>query len=146
MSLVTDIVFVKALQTDAELMSMLPAHDVYNTSIALPDVDVDNAPIPYVIVSFDGLTNDQSTKDSYEGLTDTVNISVEIAAKTRKQLGEIAERVRQDVREYFENILDDNPLYELVPLDYQFSSQGVQYDQFKPCYWQVLNWSCDTNV
>ncbi|MBQ5756867.1 MAG: hypothetical protein IIV88_06385 [Erysipelotrichaceae bacterium] len=63
MSLQTDIIFVKALRANADLMKQLAAGDVYNTAIALPDEDLDNAPLPYVIVSFDGLTNDVETKD-----------------------------------------------------------------------------------
>ena len=63
MSLLTDIIFVKALRADENLMAQLPAGDVYNTAIALPDEDLDNAPLPYIIVSFDGLTNDVETKD-----------------------------------------------------------------------------------
>jgi hypothetical protein len=27
--------------------------------------------------------------------------------------------------------------------DYQFSAEGVQYDQYKPCYWQTLRYQCD---
>ena len=37
MSLQTDIIFVKALRSNAELIEQLPAGDVYNTAIALPD-------------------------------------------------------------------------------------------------------------
>jgi hypothetical protein len=36
--------------------------------------------------------------------------------------------------------------YELIPNDYQFSAQSVNYDQLKPCYWQVLSYQCDTNA
>ena len=46
MSLQTDIIFVKALRADENLMAQLPAGDVYNTTIALPDEDLDNAPLP----------------------------------------------------------------------------------------------------
>ena len=143
MGLRTDIIFVRALQSDTELLSLLPAGDIYNTSIALPDEELDNAPLPYVIVSFDGLVNDQSTKDDYEGYTDSVTVSIEIAAKTRSQLGELAERIRQTVRAYFRSEPDPEGL---VPLDYQFSAHGVQYDSLKPCYWQVLEYQCDVNV
>ena len=144
MSLQTDIVFVKSLQSNADLMDILPAGNVYNTSIALPDDDLDNAPLPYIIVSFDGLTNEQSTKDGYEGDTDVVNISIEVAAKTRKQLGELTEEVRRTVQNFFEDIDEEDELYDLVPYDYQFAAQGVMYDSMKPCYWQMLNWQCDT--
>ena len=147
MSLQTDIIFVKALRANANLMKHLAAGDVYNTAIALPDEDLDNAPLPYVIVSFDGLTNDIDTKDDpYESDSDAVNISIEIAARTRSELGQLAEAVRQQVHQYF---LDADPTDEdadLIPHDYQFSAQAVNYDSLKPCYWQVLTYQCDTNA
>lgn len=146
MSLLTDIAFVKALRANQELMSKLPAGDVYNTAIALPDEDLDNAPIPYVIVAFQSLTNDTETKDDpYESGSDTVNISIEIAAKTRPELGEIAEMVRRQVHDYFIGYDMTAEDAELIPTDYQFTAQAVNYDSMKPCYWQVLNYSCDTN-
>lgn len=147
MSLQTDIIFVKALRADEELMAKLAAGDVYNTSIALPDKDLDNAPLPFVIVSFDGLTNDVETKDDpYEGDSDDVTISIMIAARTRSELGQLADAVRQQVHQYF---VDANPTDEdadLIPHDYQFSAQAVIYDSSKPCYWQVLSYQCDTNA
>ena len=155
MSLLTDTIFVKALRNNVGLIGRLPAGDVYNTSIALPDEDIDNAPLPYIIVSYDNMANDQSTKDGFEGDTDSVNISIEVAAKTRPELAEIAEAVRSTVRMFFtmareypdveiDGMTEDD--YDLVPLDYQLTAQGVQYDSMKPCYWQVLNYQCDTNV
>ena len=147
MSLQTDIIFVKALRANADLMKQLAAGDVYNTSIALPDEDLDNAPLPYAIVSFDGLTNDVETKDDpYEGDSDNVTISIEIAARTRTELGRLAEAVRHQVHDYFVNADPNDDGYDLVPLDYQFSAQAVNYDQLKPCHWQVLTYQCDTNA
>ena len=147
MSLQTDIIFVKALRANADLMKQLAAGDVYNTSIALPDEDLDNAPLPYVIVSFDGLTNNVETKDDpYEGDSDNVTISIEIAARTRTELGQLAEAVRHQVHDYFVNADPRDDDSDLVPLDYQFSVQQVNYDQMKPCYWQVLSYQCDTNT
>ena len=147
MSLQTDIIFVKALRADEELMAELAAGDVYNTSIAMPDEDLDNAPLPYVIVSFDGLTNDVETKDDpYEGDSDNVTISIEIAAKTRTELGQLAEAVRHQVHDYFVEADPTDDDFNLVPLDYQLSAQQVNYDQLKPCYWQVLTYQCDTNA
>ena len=157
MSLQTDRIFLDALMSNAELTAMLGAKDatatkeavlprIYNTAIPLPDEEADNVPVPYIILSFDALTNDQSTKDSFEGDTDQVQIGIEIAAVNRPQLGTLAELVRQTVREYFENIDPEDDDYELIPLDYQFSASAVQYDAQKPCYWQVLQYQCDTNL
>ena len=146
MSLVTDIIFVKALRADEDLMAQLPAGDVYNTAIALPDEELDNAPLPYIIVSFDGLTNDVETKDDpFEGDSDNVTISIEIASKTRPELGELADAVRNQIHDYFVEADSDTEDADLIPLDYQFSAQAVNYDSLKPCYWQVLTYQCDTN-
>ena len=147
MSLQTDIIFVKALRANADLMAQLAAGDVYNTAIALPDEDLDNAPLPYAIVTFDGLNNDIDTKDDpFESESDSVNISIEIAAKTRNELGQLAGAIRRQVHQYFINADPTDEDYELVPTDYQFSAQAVNYDQMKPCYWQVLSYQCDTNA
>lgn len=148
MSLQTDIIFVRALRENAQLMALLPAGDVYNTAIALPDQDAENAPVPYIIVSFDGLNNDQTTKDSFESDTDEVTISIEIAATTRKELYDLAQAVRDTVFSFFEGLQasESETDYDLLPLDYQLTATGVRYDDLKPCYWQVLTYQCDTNA
>lgn len=149
MSLLTDIIFVKALRANAELMEQLPAGNVYNTSIALPDEDIDNAPLPYIIVSYDGLNNQDTTKDSsYEGVTDMVTIGIEIAAKTRPQLAELAIKVRKTIQDYFQEHVYDmrDEDYKLIPDSYQLHAQAVQYDSLKPCYWQQLMFQCVTSI
>ena len=147
MSLQTDIIFVKALRANADLMAQLAAGDVYNTAIALPDEDLDNAPLPYAIVTFDGLNNDIDTKDDpFESDSDSVNISIEIAAKTRNELGQLAQSIRRQVHQYFINADPTDEDADLIPHDYQFSAQAVNYDSMKPCYWQVLTYQCDTNA
>lgn len=149
MSLQTDIIFVKALRNNAELISQLPAGNVYNTSIALPDEDIDNEPLPYIIVSYDGLNNQDTTKDSsYEGMTDMVTIGIEIAAKTRPQLAELAITVRKTIQDYFQEHVYDvgDEDYKLIPDSYQLQAQAVQYDSLKPCYWQQLIFQCVTSI
>ena len=143
MSLQTDIIFVKAIKSDASILAMLPAGDVYNTTIALPDEDLDNAPVPYVIVTYDGLVNDQSTKDDYEGDTDKVNVGIEIAARNRQEVGTIARKIRKAVRHYFKSSTEADEDHAMIPYDYQFSASRVNYDQFKPCHWQTLTYQCD---
>ena len=144
MSLLTDTVFVSALRADSELMQQLPAGDVYNTAIGLPDEQLDNAPLPYIIVSFDGLTNGVETKDDpFEGDTDSVQIGIEIAARTRLELGHLADSVRKAVHRYCKHAIENYDELGEVPFDYTFSAQAVNYDPLKPCYWQILNYQCD---
>lgn len=149
MSLLTDIIFVKALRSNETLIDRLPAGDVYNTAIALPDKEADNAPLPYIIVSFDGLQNDDATKDdSFEGDEDRVQIGIEVAASTRPELGELMVAIRNTINTYFrENYgSDEDEDFALIPNDMVLSAQGVQYDSAKPCYWQVLQYQCDTDI
>ena len=146
MSLQTDIIFVKALKSNATLMAQLPAGNVYNTAIALPDEEADNAPVPYMIVSFNGLNNQDTTKDSsYQGMTDTVTVGITIAARTRVELADLAIKARQTIEAYLQAQRPGDEDYALVPVSIQLQAQGVQYDSLKPCYWQELTYQCDTN-
>lgn len=146
MSLQTDIIFVRALHENQELMTQLPAGDVYNTAIALPEPEAENAPLPYIIVSFDGLVNDQTTKDSFEGDTDTVTIGIEVAASTRKELFDITQAVRTTLLAFFEDLPEDDTDIAEAPLDYQLSATAVNYDDLKPCYWMRLSYQCDVQA
>lgn len=141
MSLLTDQIFFSALKSNASLMTTI-GNRLYSTAIPLPDEDADNVPLPYVIVTFDGLTNDGQSKDNpYDGDYDSVNIGIEVAAEDRPSLGALTEEIRATISDYFLNSED-----ELVPLDYQFTAQAVQYDPLKPCFWQRLAYNCDTNI
>lgn len=149
MSLQTDIIFVKALRSNAELIEQLPAGDVYNTTIPVPDEEVENAPLPYIIVSFDGLNNQDTTKDdAFESESDSVQIGITICTGEREELGEMAVAVRTTIREYFREHYGDttDEDFALIPNDITLNAQGVQYDSMKPCFWQVLNYQCDTDV
>ena len=149
MSLQTDIIFVKALRSNDELIEQLPAGDVYNTAIALPDEEAENAPLPYIIVSFDGLNNQDTTKDdAFEAESDSVQIGITICTGEREELGAMAVAVRTTIREYFREHYGDttDEDFALIPDDITLNAQGVQYDSMKPCFWQVLNYQCDTDV
>jgi hypothetical protein len=144
MSLATDSIFITALQSNSELLEAL-GYDpetgenarLYCTAIPLPDEDADNVPVPYVIVTFDGLTNDQGTKDDrYESEYDTVNIGVEVIARNINELHDMTQMVRDTILSY----LREN---DTAIMDYNFAAQQIQFDSLKPCYWQVLTYQCD---
>lgn len=143
MSLQTDIIFVAAIKSDDDLLRQLKAGDVYNTAIALPDEEADNAPVPYVIVAQGEVVNGQTTKDDYESDTDSVTITIEVAAKTRPELAALANRIRKAVRRYFQNASEGDDDFDMVPIDYQFSAKPVTYDPLKPCYWMELTYQCE---
>lgn len=137
MSLATDSIFVKAIQSDASLMQKIGGR-LYGTAIGLPDEEADNVPVPYIIVTFDGLTNDQGTKDDrYESRYDKVEIGVEVTAQTLDELHNLTETVRDTILSYLRS-------RTTAVDDYLFTAEGIQYDSLKPCYWQVLRYQCDT--
>ena len=127
----------KAIQSDASLMQKIGGR-LYGTAIPLPDENADNVPVPYIIVTFNGLTNDLGTKDDrYESRYDKVEIGVEVTAKTLDDLHVLTEMVRDTILSYLcsrTTAVDD----------YLFTAEGIQYDSMKPCYWQVLRYQCDT--
>lgn len=141
MSLQTDIAFYHALSTNPQLQKAVEGR-IYNTAIPLPDEDADNCPIPYIIITYDGMTNDVTCKDDpYEGESDSVNIGVLATAETRVALADLMQIIRNTIHDYFvENGYDE----EIIPSDYQLSATPVQYDSMKPCYWQTLTYQCDT--
>lgn len=148
MSLATDSIFITALQSNTDLAEKLgyvaPTLDhegmparLYGTAIPLPDEDADNVPVPYIIVTFDGLTNDAGTKDDrYESNYDTVNIGIEVTAESLKNLHDLTQMVRDTILGYLR-------ANETVIEDYTFSAEQIQFDSLKPCYWQVLRYACD---
>lgn len=143
MSLATDSIFVAAVQSNAVLVERVGGR-IYGTAIPLPDEDIDNVPVPYVIVTFDGLNNEQTTKDDeqYEGERDRVNIGVEVTAESLATLHELTQTIRQTILDYISSQAETEG-NEFPIDDYQFSAQAIQFDSLKPCYWQVLNYQCD---
>lgn len=143
MSLITDSIFVSAIGSSPELMTMIGSR-LYGTAIPLPDEDADNVAVPYVIVTYDGMTNEGQSKDwQYEGDSDQVNIGVLAVATTLSDLHALTSLLRQTIRGYFEDH-EGEAGFEQVPEDYQISASGIAYDPIKPCYYQTLNYQCDT--
>ena len=136
MSLATDSIFITAIQSNSELVEMVCGR-IYGTAIPLPDEDIDNVPVPYVIVTFDGLNNDAGTKDDlYESQYDKVNIGIEVTGETLKGLHDLTQLVRDTILSYFRT-------NQTAIEDYTFTADAIQFDSLKPCYWQTLRYQCD---
>ena len=141
MSLITDQVFFDALAASSEIQTATGGR-IYNTSIPVPDEQLKDEPLPYIIIIFDGLVNEGLTKDcGYEGQSDKVDIEILIVAESREDVGKLAETVRKQVQDYF--LLNEEN--ELVPLDYNFTASRLVYDPDIPSYSQSLAYECDTN-
>ena len=136
MGLSTDSIFIYALSSSEDIMQAVDGR-LYGTAIPLPDEEADNVPVPYIIVTFNGLNNQNQTKDDvYEGSYDTVNIGIEVTGETIKDLHELTQEVRDTILNYFRE-------HETAVNDYTFSADAIQYDSMKPCYWQMLRYQCE---
>lgn len=143
MSMQTDSAFVRAIASSKALMDTIGGR-VYGTAVPLPDQELDNVPLPYAVVTFDGLANDTGSKDSgMEGEEDNVTVSVELAAKTLDGLHALASATRTAIREYMEDVsvADDDR-----PTDYALSAGPIQYDPSKPCYWMRMTYRCTADA
>jgi hypothetical protein len=61
------------------------------------------------------------------------------------ELADLAITARQTIEEYLQAQRPGDTDYELVPNAITLQAQGVQYDSLKPCYWQELIYTCETN-
>lgn len=136
MGLSTDSIFIYALSASEDIMQAVDGR-LYGTAIPLPDEEADNVPVPYIIVTFNGLNNVDETKDDmYESDYDSVNIGIEVIGKTLGHLHDLTEMVRNVIHQYF--VQNETPVE-----GYQFSAQPIIFDSEKPGYWQVLNYQCE---
>lgn len=147
MSLITDKIFYEALAASTTISEAVDGR-IYNTAIATPEDEL-NEPLPYIIITFDGMQNEGFTKDnSYEGDTDNVQIGIIVAASDRETLGTLMTDVRAQIVSYFENYepaTGAEDLTELIPRSYTLSASPIQYDFLNPCYYQTLTYQCSTN-
>ena len=167
MGLATDKLFFEILKADTALMEAIGGR-LHNTVIGNPEVDEANEPVPYVIVMFAGLSNDDTTKDDpYEGSTDTVNIEIEVAGNNVEELTDIAKRIRKtihremtwvqsfaELRDSDDFTLEDandfrlmvvrdyDDIYSDIPYDYRFSTSDKTYNMMKPCFGMILQYQC----
>ena len=151
MGLLTDSFFIQALESNEPLVAMLPAHGFYN-NVAYPDVDMQNADLPYIIVNNDGGRNEGMSKDDMmEGPVDQVKISIRIVGRNREELNEMAVAVRKTIHDYVvdaqSRVIDGEPQEgdELCPNDYAFSFSEIAYDMLKPSVTLILNYDCETD-
>ena len=136
MFLELDEIFYEALNADAGIV-MRTGGRIFSTCAEVPPTEKDNTPLPYIIITDDGLQNDQGTKDDvWESDEDHVQASVEISAKSPKEVKRLARMCRRAIAAYIKTM--DEPPY-LTAL----TTNGTAWDWTKPCYYKTLQYQCD---
>jgi hypothetical protein len=100
-----------------------------------------NTLLPNIIITDDGLTNQPDSKDvEWESREDRVQASVDVAAEDPKQVKQLIGMVRIAIANYIQ-ALDDQG--EDIPYLQSVQTAGVAWDWMKPCYHDVITYTCD---
>ena len=135
-----DELFFNALMEDADLVLAVGGR-IESTCFAVSPDEQDNTPLPCIIVTDDGLTNNLTTKDTeWESDEDRVQASVEIDAESPKRVKQLIQMVRKAIANYIESLADKG---EDIPCLQSVQTNGVAWDWMKPCYHSTITYQCD---
>ena len=137
-----DKLFYDALQADETLMAAVGGRIVSTCFEVGPD-EKDNTPLPCIIVTDDGLTNNQQTKDNvWEAAEDRVQASVEVDATSPKQVKQLVRMVRKAINNY---VTSQYTQGADIPNLQSVQTNGVAWDWMKPCYHSTVSYQCDVD-
>ena len=87
-------IFYDAIQADTELMEAIGSR-VVSTCFEVPPDELDNTPLPNIIITNDGFQNNTSTKDCvWESDEDAVQASVDVAASSPQEVDSLVAKVK----------------------------------------------------
>lgn len=136
-----DEIIYDAIQADDSLMETIGGR-VVSTCFEVPPEELDNTPLPNIIITDDGFTNQQSSKDCvWESFEDRVQVGVDVAAASPKEVKDIVKMVRQAVENHIVGLYQSG---KSIPELDSLASNGLQWDWEKPCYYQRLTYQCLT--
>jgi hypothetical protein len=135
-----DELFYNALMADAELVAAVGGR-IESTCFEVSPDEQDNTPLPCIIVTDDGLTNNVGTKDDvWEGSEDRVQASVEVDGRDPKEVKQLIRMVRKAISDHIASLYDQG---EYIPTLQSEQTNGVAWDWLKPCYHSTITYQCD---
>lgn len=135
-----DEIFFNALMEDAEL-ALAVGGRIESTCFEVSPDEQDNTQLPCIIVTDDGLTNNQQTKDNvWESDGDRVQASVEVDGTSPKQVKQLIRMVRKAINNYITTLYTQG---EDIPNLQSVQTSGVAWDWTKPCYHTTITYQCD---
>ena len=135
-----DELFFNALMEDADLVLAVGGR-IESTCFEVSPDEQDNTPLPCIIVTDDGLSNQPTDKDiEWEAGEDRVQASVEVDAKDPKQVKQLIRMVRKAISNYITSLCEKG---EEIPWLQSVQTNGVAWDWMKPCYHSTITYQCD---
>lgn len=137
-----DELFFDALRADEDIMTATGGR-ITSTCFEVSPDELDNTKTPCIIVTDDGLRDDQQTKDDvWESDKDRVQASVEVDADSPKEVKRLVRMARKAIANY---ILLQATQGNEIPSLISATSNGVAWDWMKPCYHSTISYQCDIN-
>ena len=138
-----DEIIYDAIKADDTLMEAIGGR-VVSTCFEIPPTEEDNTPVPNIIITDEGLQNQQTTKDNvWEAMEDMVQVGVDIAAASPGELNSLVRMVRRAVESHIETMYIGG---DSIPDLNALTSDGIAWDWTKPCYHDALHYQCDIEV
>ena len=138
-----DEIIYDAIKADADIMEAV-GNRVKSTCFEVPPTDEDNTPIPNIIITDDGMLNQQTTKDCvWEAAEDSVTVGVDVAAASPKEVKQLVRKVRRAIESYITTMYTQG---EEIPELTSLTSDGLAWDWTCPCYYQKLTYQCIINA
>jgi hypothetical protein len=138
-----DEIIYDAITADETLMALTGGR-VVSTCFEVPPTEDDNTPVPNIIITDDGFHDEIFTKDDiWDSDTDRVQATVDIAASSPEEVKQLVRAVRKVVNDYIHTMYESD---QDIPSLQSLTSDGVQWDWMKPCYYQKLFYTCDVAV
>ena len=135
-----DEIFFNAIMADADLVLAVGGR-IESTCFEVSPDETDNTLLPNIIITDDGLTNQPDSKDvEWESREDRVQASVDVAAENPKQVKQLIGMVRKAIANYIQALEDQG---EDIPYLQSIQTAGVAWDWMKPCYHDVITYTCD---
>lgn len=138
--IVADIAVMQSLNR-SDALTTLVENRIFNTM--RPELDEREDKIPYIVVSYEGMTNDCDNKDLCEGAQDVERVNVLCVAQDRIQLANVINVARDAVRSYLNS---DDCFAKYSIEDYEISASAILGDWTVPCVYQSLNYTISTSL
>ena len=137
-----DKIFFDAITADAELMQAV-GNRVKSTCFEVPPEEVDNTPLPYILILDEGKAPSQTTKDD-EWMPSQwrVGAGVEVGAKSPNEVDALVMKAMKAIAKHILTLARQDA--EIPYINDGFpQTQGVAWDWTKPCYFDVAHYQCD---
>jgi len=135
MTIELDELLYNALIADEALMTAVCGR-ITSTCFEVSPEEQDNTPVPCIIVTDDGLSNEQPTKDDvWESSEDRVQASVEVDGVSPKEVKQLIRKVRKAIANYIKTL-------SVIPDLQSVTTNGIAWDWTKPCYHSTVSYTC----